>query len=53
MLKYAIAHRGCTDTVRESALNQLTPGEKSLAAPQTNIRTADEHLKAGTVMVMK
>ena len=33
----AIAHRGCTDTVRESALNQFDSEEKSLAVPQTNV----------------
>ena len=33
MLKHAIAHEGCTDTVGESALKDFTLGEKSLAAP--------------------
>ena len=32
MLMHSTAHRGCTDTVRESAW-KLTLGEKSLAAP--------------------
>ena len=37
MLRHAIAHVGCTDTVRGSALEveTLTLGEKSLAAPGT------------------
>ena len=34
MLVHAIAHGGCTDTIKESAL-KLTLGEKSLAAPGT------------------
>ena len=36
---HAIAHGGCTDTVRESAL-KLTLGEKSLAAPRTRTRVS-------------
>ena len=41
----AIAHGGCADTVRESALEvnsggKLTPGEKSLAAPGTRTRVS-------------
>ena len=36
---HAIAHGGCADNVRESAL-ELTLGEKSLATPGTRTRVS-------------
>ena len=36
----AFAHWGCTDTVRESALDVDSGGQKSLAAPGTRTRVS-------------